>query len=311
MKSISLLVLTLTATMTVATAQTTVKPSPSETQDKTSFQKFYDRLKITYLGFLTGPGVGDVKDGHFKYASTSPETETKEFKRDNRDALPTNLYNSFAFNYNFGAKMNFVFIPRITLPLASTANLEGGDQGLITLEDTLVGFQGVIYSSDDKKFNLFVRPGVRLPVSQGSRNSTNRGLGSYTHQVDLLIAPSYTFNDKWELGLAGQIRTWVIDDRYNETRNRLGLFPSLTYTINEVSTITASYEVLLENSRRWESLNDKKPVYEDIWQNAYVGYGRQITEKLNIQPFLSVYVNDTPIDTDSFWVGAYLNYKIK
>ena len=309
MKSISLLILTLTATMTVATAQTTVKPT-SETQ-KTSFQKFYDRLRITYLGFITGPGVGDVKDGQFNYASTSPETEVKELGRDNRDALPTNLYSSVAFNYNFGAKMSFVLIPRFTLPLGSTSNLEGGDQGLITLEDTLVGFQGVVYASDDKKFNLFIRPGVRLPVSQGSRNSGNAGLGSYTHQTDLLIAPSYTFNDKWELGLAGQIRTWIIDDRYNYTRNRFGFFPSLTYTIDDVSKIAVNYEVLVENQRRWKSLNNKVPVYKDIWQNAYVGYSRQVTEKFNVQPFLAMYVNDTPIDNDSFWVGAYLSYKIK
>lgn len=309
MKSISLLILTLTATMTVATAQTTVKPT-SETQ-KTSFQKFYDRLRITYLGFITGPGVGDVKDGQFNYASTSPETEAKELGRDNRDVLPTNLYSSVAFNYNFGAKMSFVLTPRFTLPLASTSNLEGGDQGLITLEDFLVGFQGVVYASDDKKFNLFIRPGVRLPVSQGSRNSGNAGLGSYTHQTDLLIAPSYTFNDKWELGLAGQIRTWIIDDRYNYTRNRFGFFPSLTYTIDEVSKVAVNYEVLVENQRRWKSLNNKVPVYKDIWQNAYVGYSRQVTEKFNVQPFLAMYVNDAPIDNDSFWVGAYLSYKIK
>lgn len=311
MKSISLLFLTLTATMTVATAQTTVKPSPSETQNKTSFQKFYDRLKISYSGFLTGPGIGDVKDGHWKYASTSPETEEPSLKRDNRDVLPTNLYNSFSFNYNFGAKMNFVLIPRATLSLASTENLKGGDQGLLIVEDALVGFQGVVYSSTDKKFNLFLRPGVRLPVSQGSRNSSNGGLGSYTHQVDILVAPSYTFNEKWELGVAGQIRAYIIDDRYNYTRNRFGLYPSLTYTIDELSTLSFKYELLLENTRRWESLNNKKPVYKDIWQNAWIGYGRQLTEKFNIQPFISAYVNDTPIDQDSFWIGTYLTYKIK
>ncbi len=311
MKRISLLILTLTATISVATAQTTVKPAPAETKDKTSFEKFYDRMKITYLGFLTGPGTGDAMDGQFKYASTSPETEAKELGKNNRDALPTNVYNQIAFNYNFGAKMNFVFIPRFTIPLASTENLEGGDQGFITLEDFLVGFQGVVYSSDNKKFNLFIRPAVRLPVSQGSRNSSNDKLGSYTHQTDLLIAPSYTFNEKWELGLAGQIRTYIIEDRYNETRNRLGFFPSLTYTIDEFSSVAVNYEVLLENSRRRESLNNKPTVYKDIWQNAYVGYARQVTEKLNIQPFLSVYVNDGPIDEDSFWVGAYFNYKIK
>lgn len=316
MKSISLLFLILTATSTsVALAQMTMKPSPDDLKPKTSFQKFSDRLKIGYFGVVTTPHLDDIEKGHWNNAAISPEFgQTPEGDGKNRDTWPANVWHQIGFNYNFGAKMNFVFNPRFMTPLATPTDMKDPeDRSFIELEDIFLGFQGVVYASEDKKFNLFIRPGMRLPVSRGSRNFPNGNptFGALTQQVELSLLPSYDFNSTWQIGIFNQNRVWIYDDRYNYSRVRIYTAPYIQYTINDVSRIQLYYESMLENSRRWESINGSKPMFTDLWQNVYVGYSRDYTSKFSAMPFVSVFVDDTPITDKSVWFGAQISYSIK
>lgn len=314
MKSISLLFLILTSLSTsVALAQMTTMPPKSSLESKSSFEKFSDRLRIGYFGVLTTPHLDDMEKGQWRNAAISPEFGLEpKGENKNRDTWPTNVWHQISFNYNFGAKMNFVFNPRFMTPLAHGRDMEAPeDRSLIEIEDFFFGFQGVVFSSDDKKFNLFLRPGMRLPTSRASRNSGNGGFGASTHQIELGFLPTYDFNSKWQLGVFGQIRNWVYDDRYNYTRTRFYTAPFVQYTIDDKSLVQVYYENMIENFRRWESINDKKPVFKDVWQNVMVGYSRDVTSRLNLMPFASVFVNDKPVTDKSIWFGAWISYKIK
>lgn len=314
MKSISLLFLILAATSTsVALAQITTKPTTADLHNKTSFQKFSDRLKIGYFGVLTTPHLDDIEKGQWRNAAISPEFgNAPKGEHKNQDTWPTNIWHQISFNYNFGAKMNFVVNPRFMTPLANPRDMKAPeDRSFIEIEDLFLGFQGVVLASDDKKFNLWIRPGLRLPTSRASRNSGNGGFGATTHQLELAFLPSYDFDKTWQFGVFGQIRNWVYDDRYTYARMRIYTAPYIQYTIDDVSKIQVYYENMLENSRRWESVNGKNPVFKDVWQNAYIGYGRDLTPKLNVFPFVSVFVNDRPVTDKSVWFGAQVSYSIK
>ena len=41
-------------------------------------------------------------------------------------------------------------------------------------------------TSENKKFNLFLRFGERLPISRLSRNSNNAGFGKISKQIELI-----------------------------------------------------------------------------------------------------------------------------
>ena len=314
MKSISLLILLLTASTTsVALAQMTTKPSAEDLKPKSSFQKFSDRLKIGYFGVVTTPHLDDIQKGQWRNGAISPEFgNAPSGEQKNHDTWPTNIWHQISFNYNFGAKMNFVFNPRFMTPLADNRDMQfPEDRSWLEIEDFLVGFQGVVYSSDDKKFNLWIRPGVRLPTSRASRNSGNGGFGATTHQLELASLPTYDFNKTWQIGLFSQIRNWVYDDRYNYARMRIYTAPFIQYTIDDVSRLQLYYENMLENQRRWKSLNGLEPMFKDVWQNVYLGYSRDITPKFNVMPYASVFVNDVPITDKSVWFGAQISYSIK
>jgi hypothetical protein len=180
------------------------------------------------------------------------------------------------------------------------------------LDDLLVGFQGVVYASEDKKFNLWIRPGVRIPTSRASRNTGNAGDGNTTHQIELAFNPTYDFNKTWQLGMFGMFRQWIIDDQYGMDRFRSVTNPYIQYTIDEVSKLQVYYELMLETNTRGLPEGDRDPIFYDIWQNVTFLYGRDITPKLNIAPFVGVFVNDTPTITDkSLWFGAWITYQIK
>lgn len=315
MKSSFLVTLVFSALMiSVASAQTksTSYISTTEVIQKTDIQKFSDRLRIGYFGVFTSPTFYDMEHGNWESAAISPETDRGRGEMNNQDTWPMNLWNQVSFNYNFGAKMNFVVNPRWMTPLASTKNMDTPeDPSFIELEDILFGFQGVVYSSTDKKFNLWIRPAMRLPTSRGSRNSSNGGFGATTHNIELGYLPTYDINTTWQVGIFGQMREWVYNDRYNWSRFRFYTAPFVQYTINDTSRVQVYYENMLENQRRWKSINGKKPVFEDVWQNAYAGYSKDITPKFNVMPFISCFVNDVPISNRSFWLGAWISYQIK
>ena len=303
------------------------KPSTvvTETVSKTEvalprspFEKFYDRLRIGYWSAFTSPTFDDMGKGQWKNAAISPEkgggpksSANPNGPFENQDTWPTNIWHQISFNYNFGAKMNFVFNPRFMTPLASPTDMKAPeDRSLIMLDDFLVGFQGTVISSADKKFNLFLRPAVRVPVSRASRNGNNGGFGKLSRQLELAYLPTYDFNKQWQLGVFGQLRMWVYNDRYNWGQFRFYTAPFVQYTINDRARLQVYYETMIENNKRWKSINGKNPVFKDTWQNLMIGPNVDITKKFNIFPFLGVFVN-RPITDESFWIGAWISYQIK
>lgn len=316
MKSSFLLTLVLSAlAANVALAQITTRPSTQDLKPntKTTFQKFSDRLRISYFGVLTTPHFDDMEKGQWRNAAISPEYgNAPKGEHKNQDTWPTNLWNQISFNFNFGAKMNFVVNPRFMIPLAASRDMkEPEDRALIMIDDILLGFQGVVYSSEDKKFNLWIRPGMRLPTSRASRNSGNGGFGNTTRQLEVGYNPTYDFSKTWQLGVFGQVRQWVYDERYTEGRVRFYTAPYVQYTIDDVSRVQVYYEHMWENFRNQQSVNDKDPVYKDKWQSVMAGYSRDITPKFNVFPYVTCFVNDTPITDKSFFLGAWISYQIK
>lgn len=309
MKSSFLLtIIVTTLTATVASAQMTMRPSPKDMQpQKSTYDKFSERLKIGYFGVLTTPNFEQIEEGNWDNAALSPEFTGGT----NQDTWPTNVWNQIAFSYNFGAKLSFVVAPRWMTPLSHSVDMkEPEDRALIALEDALIGFGGVIHSSEDKKFNLWIRPGVRLPISRASRNSTQAGAGQLSNQLELAYNATYDINKTWQLGLFGQFRQWVIEDRYQFDRFRIYTAPFVQYTIDDVSRVQVYYENMLETNRRDRPVGDRDPVFKDVWQNVFAGYSRDITPKFNIMPFLSCFVSE-PIESKSFWAGAWISYSFK
>jgi hypothetical protein len=296
-----------------AAVNTATVSKSAEVPKNSSFQKFYDRLGIRYFGVLTSPHLRDMKHNRWKNASISPEwSRSSKNEEQNQDTWPTNIWHQIAFTYNFGAKMSFVVAPRFMTPLASSTHMkEPEDNSFIMLDDMLVGFQGVVYSSPNKKFNLWMRPGLRLPTSRLNRNATNSGAGTVTHQVDISYSPTYDFNKTWQIGMFGQFRQWVIEDQYGFDRLRIITNPFVQYTIDDVSRFTVYYEYITETDRRGKAADDRDPVFKDRWQNVTMGYNRDITSNLNLFPFVGVFVNDTPITDKSVWTGLWISYKIK
>lgn len=297
-------------TTRVALAQMSLRPSPKDMKpkEKTSFDKFYDRLKIGYFGVFTSPNFDDMKNGDWENAALSPEFSGGT----NQDTWPTNIWHQVSFNYNFGAKMNFVFNPRFMTPLAHPVDMkEPEDRSFLMVEDFLFGFQGVVVTSNDKALNLWIRPGIRLPTSRASRNAGQAGAGTLTNQVELAYNGTYDFNKTWQMGVFGQIRSWVIEDKLGTDRFRFYTAPFVQYTLDDTSRIQVYYEHMLENDQRSLPASERDPLFKDVWQNIFVGYSTDLTKEFNIMPFASVFVNDTPITDKSFWLGAWISYQIK
>ena len=287
-----------------ATTTKTPIATPAAEAPKSDFDKFYERLSIGYFGALTTPNF-DKWDS--REAAVSPEFSGGT----NNDSYSMNLWSQVNIGYNFGGKFKFNVIPRFTVLLDEAPAQGAGERGNVLLEDALVGFSGVVYSSDDKKFNWWMRPGVRLPTSHTSRHYDDPDFGKLSYQLEWLNTFSYDFNPAWQLGLNYQARYWIYEQRYNDSKARHYIDPYISHTINDTTKIQLYYEVMLQNSNRRESINGKSPVYLDRWQNAYIGIAKDITPKLNVFPFISAFVNDVPFSMQSFWGGLWVSYKIK
>lgn len=323
MKSSFLLIALAIATWaSVASAQMSMRPNPKDMQPESTFDKFYKRLRISYFGVLTTPHLEDLKHSRYNNGAISPEFgQEAKGKKKNHDTWPTNMWNQINFAYNFGAKLSFSFIPRWMTPLAHPVDMKKPeDRSLIEIEDFLVGFGGVIYASEDKKFNLWIRPGVRLPTSRASRNSGQAGAGTLTSNLELAYLPTYDFNKTWQLGIFGQVRQWVIEDHYDMTRFRFYTAPYIQYTIDDVSRFQLYYENIIETNRRDQPVGKRDPKFYDKWQNVFLGYSRDFTPKFNAMPFVGVFVNDTPARLDdtnltmnekAIWFGAWVSYSFK
>lgn len=319
MKSSFLFLTAMVLLTNVALGQMSTRPNPKDIQadlQKSSFQKFHERLRIGMFSVFTSPTLYDIEKGNYEFAATSPATSTQGGgfgTHTNRDTIPTNFWNQISFNYNFGAKMSFVFNPRFSVwPIRPHDTTQNPTNSFVQVEDFLVGFQGVVFSSDDKKFNLWIRPGVRLPTSIATRNSGNGGYGTTSQNLELGANPTYDFNSKWQVAAFTQWRQWVFDDRYNYTRFRFYTAPYVQYTFNDTTRWQFYYESMIENGRRWKSNGVKKdPVFKDIWQNVYTGISHDFTPKFNFFPFVGCFIDDPHFSSKSFWLGAWISYQFK
>ena len=291
----------------------TISKTEIEEDNKTSFEKFSERLKINYFSIFTTPPYRDIRHGKWKNAAIAPSMGLDPGEEhSNHDSWPTNIWNQISFNYNYGGKFNFIINPRFMVPLTNSVSMKKPeDRSLIVIEDVFTGFQGIATSSADKKFNLFVRFGMRLPTSRLSRNSNNAGFGSISEQLEFTYNPTYDLSKKLQIGLMGTIRNWIYQQRYNYSRSRLYTAPYVQYSINDTTRFMFYYENMIENNKRWESINGKKPVFKDVLQNVLVGISKDLNQKFNVFPFAGFYVNDIPLSTESLWFGMWMSYKIK
>lgn len=178
------------------------------------------------------------------------------------------------------------------------------------IDDVLVGFAGVIYSSDDKKLNLWVRPGVRMPTSRVYR--ATGGAGYLNHQLDLSYSLSYEYSKKIEIGLFQQLRAWIYESQYGcRNRCRLVTAPYIYYSVSDSTQLQFTFEDILETDTRSLPRGDRKEHFKDVWQNLMIGVNQKITPAFNITPFVGVYVDDTPVSDESVWFGANLAYRFK
>jgi hypothetical protein len=291
-------------------------PSPKDMKaqpTKTTFDNFWDRVKIGYFGVFTSPHFDDMERGNWENAAISPEWgNAPKGDAKNQDTWPTNLWNQVSFNFNFGAKMNFVINPRFAIMLEHPKDMKQPEtRDAVMLDDVLFGFQGVILSSDNKAFNLWTRLGVRLPTSKPNRNTGSAGAGTISHQNDIAYNATYDFNKTWQLGLQGQFRQWVIEDSYGFARFRIATAPFIQYTIDDVSRTLVYYDNIIETDRRGKPADDRDPVFKDKWQDLLLGYSRDITPKFNMMPYIACFIADRPVTDKSFWIGAWISYQIK
>lgn len=295
----------------VASAQMSTRPSPKEINapKKTTFDGFWDRLKIGYFSVLTSPTYHDMRNGKWNQSALD---EGYAGNKQNRDTWPTNIWHQLSFNFNFGAKLNFVVNPRFMTPLVNSKYMgPPEDRAFLMIDDALIGFQGVIYNTEDKAFNLWIRPGIRVPTSRASRNTGNGGAGATSQQAELAYNATYDFNKTFQLGVFGQFRQWVIEDKYGFDRFRIYTAPFFQYTLNDVSRIIGYWELYMETDRRSKPADDRDPVFKSKTQDAYVGLSYDITPKFNVYPYVGVFLDNTPIDDRSFWLGAWISYSIK
>lgn len=287
------------------TTSTTTQAAEAE---KSAFDKFYERLGISYFGAYTSP---TLEDWDTTNAAISPEYGEQVGECHNCDSYSQNIFNQFNFSYNYGGMFKFHIVPRFTLFLSEPKDNGTGDQALVTLEDTLVAFSGTIFTSEDKKFSWWMRPGVRLPTSHASRTSNNAAFGRTTYVLDWNNTFTWTPTKDLEIGYALVNRVWIFEERYNLSRHRIISNPWISYSLTDTAKLQMWYEHFLENNKNWESINGKEPQYEDVWQNLMLGVAYDVTPKLNVMPFISAFINDVPFSAESFWLGAWVSYSIK
>jgi hypothetical protein len=283
---------------------TTAVSAPTAEAPKSSFDKFYERLSIGYFGVLTTP---NFEKWDSRNAAISPEFSGGT----NDDSYAMNIWSQVNFGYNYGGMMKFNVIPRFTTFLNEAPDQSAGERGMVILEDALIGFSGVVASSADKKFNWWIRPGVRLPTSHASRHFDNADFGRLTYGLEFLHSLTYDFTKEFQAGLTFQHRMWVFENRFNGSRIRHLTSPFVSYALNDTTKVQVYYEHMLENNKRWKSINNKNPVYKDVWQNAYIGVAKDVTSKINLFPYISAFVNDVPFSMQSVWAGMWITYSIK
>lgn len=295
-----------------ATTQTTTQAvTETKAAEKSAFDKFYDRLSINYFGVYTSPVLKKWNSANAAISKEWGDTGRKCTL--NCDTYAQNVWNQVNFAYDFGWKMKFVFIPRWTVYLSNPRDMSpsaGEDRAMIGLEDFLTGFAGVIWASENKKVNWFIRPAMRLPTSHFTRHYENGAFGQITNQVELAHFITYDANAQWQFGLQMQQRMWVYDYRFNPSRLRFYTSPYVQYAINEKTRVAVYYQSMIENNKRWESVNGKKPIFKDYYQDVMVAFGRDLTDRFSIMPYIGYFVDQTPHSTQNAYLGSWISYKI-
>ena len=110
---------TVQPTKKVTTSVTT--PSPVAVVEKSSFDKFYEILGISYFGAYTS---ANLENGDYSRAALSPEFGCSN----NEDSYAQNIFNQVNFAYNFGAKLKFNIVPRWTVFLSHPTDQDPGDR---------------------------------------------------------------------------------------------------------------------------------------------------------------------------------------
>jgi hypothetical protein len=296
----------------VTTATSTQAVSATDAAKKTSFEKFYDRLSINYFGQFTSPTLEDWNQSNAALSPVMGDTERR--CRKNCDTYAMNVWSQVNFAYDFGWKMKFNIIPRWTTYLANPRDMNKGvgeDRAMIGLEDFLVGISGVVVTTEDKKFNWWIRPGFRLPTSHFSRHYNNGSFGDLTNNLEIAHSLTYDFNPAFQVGMNAQQRMWVYEDRYNGSRLRLYFAPYISYSISDKTKWQTYYQLMSENNKRWEAVNNKPPVFKDVYQDMFTGIAHDFTDRLNVMPYIGVFVDDIPLSMRSAYLGAWISYRIK
>lgn len=301
-----------TATLPAAKVPTQTSAVVEKTQavEKSSFDKFYERLGASLNLFYTSP---NFKKWDHRYGAISPEygkvADGAPCK--NCDTYPQNIWSQFNISYNYGGKMKFNIIPRATMFLTAPPAQDKGDRAFITIEDALVGFSGTVYTSEDKKFSWWMRPAIRIPTSHFSRGYDNGDFGNISYQPDWLQSFTYQATEKFAIALAWINRVWIFEDRYNQSRHRMIFNPSLTYSVSDKTQVILDYTSFLENNKSYESVNGKGLHYTDVWQSSSIGFNHNINEKHSINPYLAVFVNDVPLTMASTYLAISYSYTLK
>lgn len=288
-------------TKTVTTTPVVEAAAPEA--PKSPFDKFYERLGISYGGFYTSPILDEWDTTN---AAISPE-----FVATKKDSYSQNIFNQFNFSYNFGGMFKFHIVPRFTLFFTHPRDQDPGDRAMVTIEDTLVAFSGTIWTNEAKTFSWWMRPGVRLPTSHANRTFNDAAFGTITHVLDWNNTFTFNPNKDFELGYTIVNRVWVYEDRYNLSKHRILSTLWTSYALTDKSKVQLYYDHWLQNGDRWKSINDKNPVYKDKWQSLSLGLAYDVTEKLNVTPLISAFINDVPFSVESTFLQLWISYSIK
>jgi hypothetical protein len=293
MKRVLFAIVSLVMLSQIVLAQTETKKNvATENLEKSSFDKFYERLRIGYFGAYSGSSLGQWDQTALDVGGTKDKTSGVQ-----------NLFNQVAFNYNFGAKLGFVLAPRWTMNLASTSAYDKDTNGIFSLEDFLAGFQGVIVTSEDKKFNWWLRAALRLPTSRGSRTN------DITYQPDIANFLTYDFDKTWQVGAFVVYRHWVYENRYNLERYRVYAAPFVQYAIDDTSRVQVWWETMANHNGE-----DNKLAMKEMLQDILVGYNKDVTSKLNLFPYIGYHLNTTYAyekPADAMFLAAWISYQIK
>jgi hypothetical protein len=291
----------------VKTTTIPVAPIVQEVQ-KTHFDRFYERMNISYFGQLTTSKVGHY-NGSYAAINQTLNTPSAGCTR-NCDDIPPNIWSQLRFDYNFGGGKKFMIGPRWTTVLAPGGARNYRSQSFV-LEDAIIAFQFPLFTSADGKFTWIFRPQLRMPMHMYSRGSDTHGFGEQIYQPDIANGFFYNFNADWSLMWFISNRIWIYEDRFDVSRHRISHWIQLNQKISDKGALTYGCNWQNENTRHNKSINGQAVSYKNTYQDFYFGYYHDITKKFNLQPLVGTYMNDHNYSLDSFYAGAYIGYTFK